>query len=125
MSDGQPPSRGFAGLGHRQGVAWVLLTLAAELNAWHLLVPRLQQRVASGTLAAADATDSAAASTGGPMLAVLGGALLACTLYNRFARVRARRPRGRSASHRVLDLTRPSPDWPPTFIRSKEPRLTS
>ncbi|WP_148268116.1 hypothetical protein [Pseudoxanthomonas spadix] len=72
-------------------MACVLLTLAAELIAWHLLVPRLQQRVASGTLAAADAIDSAAASTGGLMLAVLGGALLACTLYNRFARERARR----------------------------------
>lgn len=101
MSDRQPPSRGFAGLGHRQGVAWVLLTLAAGWMARHLLVPDLQQRVASGTLAAADAIDSAAASTAGLMLAVLGGALLACTLYNRLARERARR---RQADARQIAL---------------------
>lgn len=102
MSDGQPPSRGFAGLGHRQGAACVLLTLAAELIAWRLLVPDLQQRVAGGTLAAADAIDSAAASTGGLMPAVLGGALLACTLYNRLARERARR---RQAHARQIALS--------------------
>lgn len=67
----------------------------------HLLVPDPQQRVASGTLAAADAIDSAAASTAGLMLAVLGGALLACTLYNRLARERARR---RQADARQIAL---------------------
>jgi len=91
MPDGEPPSRGWSGLSHRQLVSCVLAAFAAELAAWHLLVPNLQQRVAEGTLVAPRSIESAAIATGGLMLASLGSALLACTLYNRSAPERARR----------------------------------
>lgn len=94
----------FPGWAIAGGVACVLLTLAAGWMGRHLLVSGLQQRVAGGTLAAADAIDSAAASTGGLMLAVLVAALLACTLYNRLARERARR-RQTHARHIALSTS--------------------
>jgi hypothetical protein len=96
MPGDEPPPQGFAGLGHRQVLACLLAAFAAGPIARHWLVPRLQQRVADGLLQAPQAIESAAASAGGLMLACLGGALLACTLYNRLARERARRRQARA-----------------------------
>lgn len=99
MPDGQPPARGFAGLGRRQGVACLLAPLAGVMVATHWRVPDLQERVSRGTLAPGKAIETAAASTSGFLLVCLASALLACTLYNRFARERAR---GRNAGAREM-----------------------
>lgn len=102
-------------------VACVLTTLAGELIAWHLLLPRLQQRVADDVLAVPNAIQSAAATTGGLMLAGLGAALLACTLYNRLVRERARRREGAARGIAFLtSLGHAARGQPPSFDRQSQ-----
>jgi hypothetical protein len=93
-----------------------------ERVARHLPLPCLQRGVANGVPTVPNAVASAVAAIGGPMLAGLGAALLARTLYNRIAREYMRRREG-AARECLPDLSRPCRAWSTSLIRSPEPRL--